>query len=153
MPLNPDFLGRALPPSAPYQVGIEKIREFADALGDANPAYREEAAARALGHPAVLAPPTFPIVMTMAIGRPLVHDPELGLDYSMVVHGEQRFRYTRPVYAGDVLVGRPQLTELRTIGRNESLTWEAAISTADGEPVVVVSTTLVSRGTAAPRGE
>ena len=50
MPIDPSHAGRTWPATVPYEVGIEKIREFADAIGDANPAYRDRAAARALGH-------------------------------------------------------------------------------------------------------
>ena len=58
MALDPSFVGRSYPPTRPYEVGREKIREFAAAIGDANPAYTDPAAARALGHPDVIAPPT-----------------------------------------------------------------------------------------------
>src|ERR1700761_7098421 len=102
MPLDQSFVGRVYPPTAPYEVGREKIREFAEAINDPNPIYRDQAAARAAGHPDVVAPPTFPIVVTMDAGGQVAHDPELGLDYSRVVHGEQRFVYERPVRAGDV---------------------------------------------------
>ena len=80
-------------------MGREKIREFADAINDPNPVYRDRAAAQALGHPDVMAPPTFPIVLTLPAGGQVIDDPELGLDYSRVVHGEQRFVY-RPPGAG-----------------------------------------------------
>ena len=91
MALDQSFVGRTYPPTPPYEVGREKIREFAEAIGDANPAYRDPEAARALGHPDVIAPPTFGIVLSMTAGRQVIADPELGLDYSRVVHGEQRF--------------------------------------------------------------
>ena len=100
MPLDESFVGRVYPATEPYEVGREKIREFADAIGDDNPAYRDKAAAKALGYPDVIAPPTFPIVMTMKAAHQIVADPELGLDYSRVVHVEQRFSYSRPVRAG-----------------------------------------------------
>ena len=113
MPLNRDFIGREFPPSPPYEVGREKIREFATAIGDTNPAYTDPEAAKALGHPDVIAPPTFAIILSLGMGGPIVSDPELGLDYSLVVHGEQRFVHTRPIQAGDVLVGIPRITAIR----------------------------------------
>src|SRR5437763_15789719 len=103
MPLDVSFVGRVYPPSPPYEVAREKIREFADAIGDPNPLYRSAAAAQALGHPDVIAPPTFPIVLTLPASRQVIADPELGLDYSRVVHGDQRFVYLRPIRAGDAL--------------------------------------------------
>src|SRR6188768_3855131 len=104
MPLDQSFVGRSWPATAPYQVGREKIREFATAIGATEAEYHDPEAARALGYPDVVAPPTFPIVLTMTSSREISADPELGLDYSRVVHGDQRFRYSRPVTAGDELV-------------------------------------------------
>ena len=103
MPVDPSFAGRSYPPTEPYEVGREKIREFADAINDPNPVYRSKAAAQELGHEDVIAPPTFAIVVTMRAGHQVVMDPDLGIDYSRVVHGEQRFEHTRPIRAGDLL--------------------------------------------------
>jgi acyl dehydratase len=151
MPINPEFVGREYPPSEPYEVSREKIREFAEAIGDSHPAYTSEAAARELGHPDVIAPPTFAIVLSFRMGGDLVFDPELGVDYSRVVHGEQRFVHHRPIRAGDVLVGTPRIDDIRSRGGNETLTWSADLRTLDGEPVCVAVNSLVVRG-AAPKG-
>src|SRR5262245_15509755 len=99
MPLDPSFVGRSYPPTEPYLVGREKIREFARAIGATDAEYHDPAAARALGYADVVAPPTFPVIITMASGRQITDDPELGMDYRRVVHGDQRFAYTRPVVA------------------------------------------------------
>ena len=80
MPIDPSYAGRSYPPTEPYEVGVEKIREFAAAVGDPNPAYRDREAAKALGHPDVVAPPTFPFVLTFQASRRLIDDPELGID-------------------------------------------------------------------------
>jgi acyl dehydratase len=148
MPLDQSFVGRVYPPTEPYEVGREKIREFADAIGDENAAYRDPAAARALGYPDVIAPPTFPIVITMRAGAQIVTDPELGLDYSKVVHGEQRFAYQRPVRAGDVLQVVITVESIRSASGNDILTNRADVRTTDGELVVTAFSTLVARGTA-----
>jgi acyl dehydratase len=149
MALDPSFIGRTYPPTEPYEVGREKIREFADAIGDHNPAYRDRAAAEKLGHPDVIAPPTFPIVLSMRASAQIVADPELGLDYSRVVHGEQRFVYTRPVRAGDRLTAVVTVENIRAGGGNDILTTRADVSTVEGELVVTTYATLVARGTAA----
>lgn len=99
MALDQSFVGRTYPPTAPYEVGREKIREFAEAVGDANPAYTDAEAAKALGHPDVIAPPTFVFSITFKAAYQVVQDPQLGLDYSRVVHGDQKFAYRRPVRA------------------------------------------------------
>lgn len=146
MPINRAFLGRTYPPSEPYAVTREKIREFAEAIGDSNPAFTDVAAARALGHPDLLAPPTFPIVVTMGVAAQAVHDPDLDLDYRLVVHGQQRFSYDRPLCAGDEVVGTLRIADITTLGRNDVLTTEVAVATTAGEAVCTALSTLVVRG-------
>lgn len=146
MPLDPSFVGRTYPPTRPYEVGREKIREFAVAVGADHPAHHDPDAARSLGHPDVVAPPTFPIVMSMAAGNQVIDDPALGLDYSRVVHGDQRFSYTRPVYAGDRLTCVCSVEEIISRGGHDFLTTRTDIATEDGEPVVTVWAKLVARG-------
>ena len=148
MPLDQSFVGRTYPPTPPYEVGREKIREFADAIGDANPAYRDQEAARALGHPDVIAPPTFGIVLSMTAGRQVIADPELGLDYSRVVHGEQRFVIRRPIRAGDRLTVTVTVENIRSAAGNDMITTRGDVATVDGEPVFTAYSTLVARGTA-----
>ena len=149
MPINRDFVGREYRASEPYEVSRELIRRFADAIGDDSPAYRDREAAKALGHADVIAPPTFLTVLNFRymLEGPIT-DPALGLDYSRVVHGEQRFRYTRPVRAGDVLSVTNQIEDIREAGRNELMTTRQEVTTTEGEPVATVWSTIVSRGTA-----
>jgi len=149
MALNQDYLGKVYPASAPYEVGREKIREFAIAIGDMNPAYHDVAAAQALGHRDVIAPPTFAFVVSMRASAIAMFDPGLGLDYSRVVHGEQRFAYVRPVTAGDDLLVVTTIENIRVAAGNDILTTRADISTVDGEPVVTTWAVTVARGTAA----
>jgi acyl dehydratase len=146
MSLDPSFVGRTYPPTAPYQVGREKIREFATAIGAEDPAYHDPEAARALGHRDVVAPPTFPMAITFSASRQIIEDPELGIDYSRVVHGDQRFRYTRPVVAGDELVCVNIVEEATSRGGHGFLTTRTEVSTTAGEPVVTVWSKLVVRG-------
>jgi acyl dehydratase len=148
VPLDQSFVGHTYPPTPPYEVGREKIREFADAIGDVNPAYRDPEAARALGYPDVIAPPTFGIVLSMTAGRQVVADPDLGLDYSRVVHGEQRFVSSRPVRVGDRLIAVVTVENIRSAAGNDMITTRADVSTVEGEPVFTAYSTLVARGTA-----
>ncbi|MCW2667038.1 MAG: MaoC-like dehydratase [Frankiales bacterium] len=152
MPLNQDFVGREYPASATYEVGREHIRQFADAIGDQNPLYRDREAARAAGHRDVVAPPTFLTTLSYRFGldSPIV-DPALDLNYAMVVHGEQSFEHHRPVYAGDVLTSVSKVASIRDAGRNELMTMVTEVTDADGQPVSTITSTLVSRGTAAPK--
>ncbi|MEO8887914.1 MAG: MaoC family dehydratase N-terminal domain-containing protein [Jatrophihabitantaceae bacterium] len=146
MPIDTDFIGRVYPPTAPYEVGREKIREFADAIGDPNPVYRDPAAARALGHADVIAPPTFAIVLTLKAGHQVIMDPDLAIDYSRVVHGEQRFVHVRPVRAGDILQVTVTVEQIRAAAGNDMLTTRGDVSTLDGELVLSATSTLVVRG-------
>lgn len=148
MALDASFIGRTYPPTEPYEVGREKIREFADAIGDPCLAYRDTEAAKALGHPDVIAPPTFPIVLSMRAAEKAIMDPALGLDYTRVVHGDQRFTYQRPIRAGDRLVVTVSIENARSARGNDILTTKGEISTVDGEPVATAYSTLVARGAA-----
>jgi acyl dehydratase len=145
--INKDYLGRTFPASAPYEVSRVKIAEFADAIGDPNPVYRDPAAARAAGYPDVIAPPTFPVVVAVAASGKAVADPGLGVNYAMVVHGEQRFTYSRPLYAGDVVTAQSTISDIREVRSITMLTTETQIRTVDGEHVCTGISTLVERGT------
>lgn len=150
MALNQDFVGRTYQPEGTYVVGREKIREFASAVGDANPAYHDVVAAQALGYRDVIAPPTFAFAVTMKAFESVMFDPELGLDYSRVVHGEQSFDYARPITAGDELVVTMVIDGIRSVAGNDMITAIASIATADGEHVATATSVVVSRGTDAP---
>jgi acyl dehydratase len=144
MALNRDFIGRTFPPAGSYEVTRVKIKEFADAIGDPNPVYRDPEAAKAAGYPDVIAPPTFPIVISL--GDPSLGDPELGLNYAMVVHGEERFEYHRPLHAGDVVTTESTIAAIRSIGRNERLDIQTVVRTIDGEHVCTAHNALIERG-------
>lgn len=150
MPLNRDFIGRDYPADETYEVSRELIRRFAEAVGDTNPAYVDVEAAKALGHPDVIAPPTFLTVLGFRYAGtgPMV-DPSLGLDYSLVVHGEQRFVHHRPARAGDVLSVVSTIVDIRDAGRNELMTTKTSVAASGGEPIADLYGTIVSRGTAA----
>ncbi len=148
MPLDQSYIGRVYPPTPPYQVGREKIREFATAIGDPNPLYRDVEAARAAGHPDVIAPPTFAAALTLPAGHQVISDPDLGIDYSRVVHGEQRFVHRRPIRAGDELQVVVTVDNIRVAAGNDMLTTRADVSTVDGEEVLTAYSTIVARGTA-----
>ncbi|WP_340558926.1 MaoC family dehydratase N-terminal domain-containing protein [Streptomyces sp. GSL17-111] len=148
MALDQSFVGRSYPPTAPYEVGREKIREFAEAIGDAHPAYTDPEAAKALGHEDVIAPPTFVFSITYRAAAEVVQDPELGLDYSRVVHGDQRFAYVRPVRAGDRLTVTSTVEAIRSMAGNDILDIRGEVHDELGELVVTAHTKLVARAAA-----
>jgi acyl dehydratase len=149
MAINRDYVGRTYPATAPYEVSRVKIAEFADAIGDPSPVYRDVAAARAAGHAEVIAPPTFAIVISMAASGGVSTDPGLGLNYAMVVHGEQRFEYSRPLMAGDVVTAQATISDIRGVGGLSMLTTRTEITTVSGEHVCTALATLVERSAAA----
>ena len=93
--MNPELQGRSYPATSPYLVGREKVREFARAVLSTSPLNLDPEAARAAGYADVVAPPTFPVVVQEHTLAQLLGDPDAGIDFSRVVHGDQRFSYTR----------------------------------------------------------
>lgn len=152
MALNKALIGKSYPPSVVYEVGREKIRDFATAIGETNPLYFDEAAARAAGYKDLIAPPTFLTTLNFKYSPAIILDPELGLNYAFVVHGEQAYEHKRPVYPGDRLVGHGRIADITARGANEYLYVEASIETEDGEVVSLARSTIVSRGTAPQEG-
>jgi acyl dehydratase len=144
--INPEYAGRTFEPSAPYEVSRVKIAEFAAAIGDASPLCRDRAAAQAAGYPDVVAPPTFAIVITATDSARLVTDPGLGVNYAMVVHGEQSFSYARPLHAGDVVVAQTTISSIRQVRSMTTMATVTELRTTDGEHVCTAHSTLVERG-------
>ena len=146
--MNRDLIGKRYPPAEPYQVGREKVREFARAIGETDPICHDVAAARAAGYPDVVAPLTFAFALTMRATDQAVHDPELGLQYAVAVHGTQHFSYRRPIVAGDEITVRCRIADIAVRGRNEVLTTQSELTDADGRLVATTSEAIVTRGTA-----
>ncbi|MFB9749255.1 FAS1-like dehydratase domain-containing protein [Leifsonia shinshuensis] len=146
MPVNPELVGRSFPPTPPYLVGREKVREFAAAVLATDPLSFDVAAAQAAGHADLVAPPTFPVVVQQRTLDQLLADPEAGIDFSRVVHGDQRFTFSRPVVAGDELTATLTVTAVKSLGAHSMVTAETVIVDAAGEHVVTTVSTLVVRG-------
>ena len=146
MPLNTDYAGREYPPAGPFPVTREEITAFADAIGSTAAAHRDPAAARALGYADVVAPPTFAVRLAQQCEAQLVQDPQAGIDFSRVVHGEEGFTHHRPIVAGDVLTGVLHVDRMREAGGHGMVTTRVELSDADGQPVTTVTSTIVVRG-------
>ncbi len=146
MPVNPELQGRSYPATSPYLVGREKVREFARAVLATSPLNLDPEAARAAGYTDVVAPPTFPVVVQEHTLAQLLGDPDAGIDFSRVVHGDQRFTYTRPIVAGDELTATLTVTSVKSLGGHSMVTAESAIADATGAHVVTAISTLVVRG-------
>ena len=146
MAINTDYVGRTFDASEPYEVSRVKIAEFADAIGEPSTLCRDRAAAQAAGYPDVIAPPTFAIVVTAANSARVTLDPDLGVNYAMVVHGEQSFEHARPLHAGDVVVAQSTIESIRSLGAMTTMTTVTQVRTVDGEHVCTARSTLVERG-------
>ena len=146
MSINTDLVGRIYPAGEPYQVGREKIREFATATKATSPAHYDVAAARALGYSDVVAPPTFAIIIAQRADAQLIADPDSGIDFSRVVHADQRFTHHRPIVAGDELVTELHVDQVRTMGAGAMITSRAEICTVDGVKVATTVSSLLVRG-------
>jgi acyl dehydratase len=146
MTVNPDLVGRVFPPTEPYLVGREKIREFSRAVLSTNPLSFDVASARAAGYDDLVAPPTFPVVVQELTLRQLLAEPDAGIDFSRVVHGDQRFAFTRPIVAGDELTATLTVASIKSLGGHSMVTAESSIVGADGVLVVTATSTLVVRG-------
>ena len=146
MAVNASFAGRTYPATAPYAVGREKIREFAQAVGAADVVHIDAAQARARGYHDVIAPPTFAVLIAQKCDRQFIVDPEAGIDFSRLVHGEQRFVHHRPITAGDEIVGVLTVDSVKLVGGNAMVTTRTELSTIEGEPVCTATSTVVIRG-------
>ena len=146
MAVNTAFAGRSYAPTAPYQVGREHVRAFATAVLAAHPAHHDVAVARALGHPDVVAPPTYAVVIAQAAEAQLVQDPQAGIDFSRVVHADEKFVHHRPIHAGDELVTTLHVDAITERAGLAMVTTRCEIADADGAPVATVVSTLAVRG-------
>jgi acyl dehydratase len=145
MAVNAGFTGRTYPPTAPYAVGREKIREFAEAVGAGDIVHLDVVQARARGYRDVIAPPTFAVVIAQQCDRQFIVDPQAGIDFSRLVHGEQRFVHHRPITAGDEIVGVLTIDSVKSVGGNALVTTRTELSTIEGEPVCTATSTVVIR--------
>jgi acyl dehydratase len=133
MTIDATMVGRSYSAAESYQVGREKIREFADAIGDPNPAYRGAEA---------VAPPTFAFMVANPALLVMLADAELGLRLDRIVHGAQKFSYTRPIKAGDEIAATATITTVRKAGDVEVIMYETALTTVDGEPIATSTSTI-----------
>ncbi|MHA7141462.1 FAS1-like dehydratase domain-containing protein [Arthrobacter sp. Sr33] len=146
MTINPELQGRSYPAGPAYVVGREKIREFARAVKATHPSHYEVEAAQDLGHRDLVAPPTFAIIVAQLADAQLINDPDAGIDFSRVVHADQRFIHHRAIVAGDELVAELHVDSVRAMGGGAMITTRAEISTTDGEKTATTTSSLLVRG-------
>lgn len=141
-----DLQGRVYSNAPVYSVSREKIREFARAVRAESPVHFDVEAARSLGHADLVAPPTFAIIVSQAADAEFVQDPTAGIDFSRVVHADQRFTHHRPIVAGDELTATVHVDTVRAMGAGAMITTREEIVDRDGEPVTTAVSSLLVRG-------
>lgn len=151
MLVDVSFEGRSYPSSEPYAVGREAIRAFAAAVGASDPLHHDVAAARAAGYADVVAPPTYPVVIAQRCEAQYVADPAAGIDFTRVVHAEERFEQARPIVAGQEVIGTLHVEKVRLVGGNGMVSTRVELAEVDPPPGVSpvlgqVTSMLVVRG-------
>ncbi len=145
MPVNTDAIGKTLAPSI-YAVGREKIREFAEAVGETDSLYLDVEAARAAGYADVVAPPMFCVVYSLRALWPALFDEEIGIDFAHMVHGGQEFRWGELVVAGDEITTVAKLNDVSERRGNGFYVFETTSTNDRGEPVCTGLWTNIVRG-------
>ncbi|WP_227979325.1 fused (3R)-hydroxyacyl-ACP dehydratase subunits HadA/HadB [Nocardia spumae] len=128
-----------------YEVGREKVREFARAVQNHHPAHHFEADAGKYGWDSVVAPPTFASVIGMVTTRALLDDVLSEYDLSQILQTDQTFHIHRPIVAGDVLRSEAEIESIRHLRGNDFITVKATVLDAEGAVVQVGAATLVAR--------
>jgi acyl dehydratase len=146
--VNTQAQGKKYPATDPYLVGREKIREFANAVQSSNPMNLDVFAAQTAGYTDIIAPPTFAVVIQERSLKTVLSDKEVGIDFSRVVHGDQRFIHVRPIVAGDELISELEISSIKSLAGNFMVTFETKIFDAAKLLVCTAISTLVVRGDA-----
>jgi len=145
MPVNTQAVGKAYPP-VDYAVGREKIREYAAAVGESNPLHFDPVAARAAGYADVVAPPMFAVVYASRSVAPAVIDPDVGINFAMMVHGGQEFEWGLPVVAGDEITTTTSVKDISQRGEMGFYVFESRSENQRGETVCTGIWTNIVRG-------
>jgi acyl dehydratase len=145
MPVSAEAVGKEYPATT-YEVGLEKIREYANAVGQAEPVHHDREAAKAAGFRDVVAPPMFVVVYSSPAMAPAILDPEVGINLAAMVHGGQEFVWGEPVCAGDVITTRAKVSEIYEKDGKGFYVFESVSTNQDGDEVVRATWTNIVRG-------
>jgi acyl dehydratase len=145
MAIKTEAIGREWPAST-YQVGREKIKEYANALGIGNPVHFDVEAARAAGFRDVPAPPMFCVVYALPAMAPAILDSEVGINFATMVHGGQVFEWGEVACSGDEITTTPKCTEIYEKDGKGFYVFESTSINQDGEQVLHAVWTNIVRG-------
>ena len=145
MAVDESLKGKTWPPFT-YEVGLEKIREYANAVGEGASVYRDRDAAREAGFRDVVAPPMFAVVYSAGAMGPAILDGEVGINLMKMLHGSQEFVWGEPVCAGDSITSQAELKDLYEKGGNDFFVFESVSRNQDGQETVRGTWTNIVRG-------
>ena len=145
MPVKTEAIGKEYPPVV-YEVGAEKIREYADAVGQSEDVHRDREAAQAAGFRDVVAPPMFAVVYSARALGPGILDPEVGINFAAMVHGGQEFVWGEPVCAGDTITTTARVADISEKDGKGFYVFESTSVNQDGDEVVRAKWTNIVRG-------
>ena len=145
MPVKTEAIGKEYP-SVTYEVGAEKIREYADTVGQSQDVHRDREAAKAAGFRDVVAPPMFAVVYSARALGPGILDPEVGINFAAMVHGGQEFVWGAPVCAGDTITTTARVADISEKDGKGFYVFESTSVNQDGEEVVRATWTNIVRG-------
>jgi acyl dehydratase len=145
VPVNDKAIGKTYEPVV-YAVGREKIKEYARAVGETNALHLDVAAARAAGHADVVAPPMFAVVYSAPSVGPPIFDPEIELNFAMMVHGGQEFEWGPLVVAGDEITTTTSVKDISEDDGRGYYVFESISSNQRGERVCRGTWTNIVRG-------
>ncbi|HEU4571681.1 MAG TPA: MaoC family dehydratase N-terminal domain-containing protein [Candidatus Limnocylindrales bacterium] len=145
MPVSTDAVGKEYPETT-YEVGLEKIREYANAVGQSEPVHHDREAARQAGFRDVVAPPMFAVVYSAPALGPAILDPDVGINFAAMVHGGQEFVWGEPVCAGDEITTRAKVQEIYEKDGKGFYVFESVSTNQDGDEVVRATWTNIVRG-------
>jgi acyl dehydratase len=129
-----------------YEVGLEKIREYANAIGEPAPVHHDREAAREAGFRDVVAPPMFAVVYSAGAMGPAIFDPDVGMDFARMLHGSQEFVWGEPVCAGDSITTDVEWKDLSDEDGKQFFVFESVSRNQDGDEVVRGTWTNIVRG-------
>lgn len=144
--VDPSYQGRVFPPGEPFLVGREAMRDFAAAVGATSPEHYELDAAHEAGYPDLVATPTYAVVIAQRCEARYIGDPGSGIDFSRVVHAEEKFLHHRAIVAGDEVIGTVYVDRVREMGGHAMITTRTELALADRTPIATVVSSLVVRG-------
>jgi acyl dehydratase len=143
--IDKKFVGKEYP-AKEYEIGREKMKEYAAAISDMNPYYHDKEFGKRSKYGDNIAPPSFAAVYNLMGCADMFFDPELKLNMAMLVHGEQEFEFIKPVKPGDQITTTGKIVDIMQKGSNDLVVFEARSVNQDGDLVTIGRATFVIRG-------